>query len=376
MPSEAELTELIYSASADPSLYDGVLSSVLAIFGSAAAGFSLQRIDDGSFAMGAQTGMTEAVLAAYSAEYAAHNVFLQSSSRFGLGVTLTDELHDEGRRSAERFENSLFYSDWVKPQGYRRAIGSALSQRGDHLLIFNQWRGEGRGFDAGEQALQARLARHLRASLDLAERFAQLNRDLWRARHLPQEAKLGVIALTPSGHVKEVNGPAAGLLSQGRGLRVRDERLGAIDPASAVRLADLLARARHLHPGAASELGPVAIACGSGMEPLLAKAIVCPALAIPIPGERTATIFLVVKEIEADRARMQARLESLALRHALTAAETRIAGLRLVSRTLRDAAARAGVTYETARGQFKIVLQKLDVGNQFEFLRLLQADGD
>jgi DNA-binding CsgD family transcriptional regulator len=107
-----------------------------------------------------------------------------------------------------------------------------------------------------------------------------------------------------------------------------------------------------------------------GPSPLILNAVALSARASRFVADQ-ATVMLLIADPDARR---RLDLDLLPALYGLTPAETRLARALLAGDGLRQAAAAAGMSYETGRWYLKILLQKTHTGRQAELVARLLAD--
>jgi DNA-binding CsgD family transcriptional regulator len=176
----------------------------------------------------------------------------------------------------------------------------------------------------------------------------------------------GVIFVTGKGRVIYCNAAAEKLLRRGKGLALRCGRLSARDPATQQHLWALLQR--DLAAGQS-----LVVRRGDDERPLIVWAAPLPqryaSAVAPQP-----TVMLLIRDPAQPRAPATELLSRL---YRLTPAEARLARALAAGGGLRQAAASADMSYETARWYLKVLFQKTHTGRQVDLVaRLLSDVGD
>jgi DNA-binding CsgD family transcriptional regulator len=200
------------------------------------------------------------------------------------------------------------------------------------------------------------LCEQFRLLLDIAGQY-RLARTL---AHLSLRAldhlDFGVMLLDADGAVLEMNRFARNLAGGDGGLRVRNDRLEALDARANVGLRSLLAGSRNGSPATAT-LAPPAVP-----TPVT---LALTSMADPGGGQ---LLFLRCPERAVDE-----RLWLLVDRFAFTPVELQLARGLLQGLDLRRAGAAAGLSYETSRWYLKQLFAKTDTHRQADLVRLLLA---
>ncbi|HEY9548359.1 MAG TPA: hypothetical protein VIR45_02560, partial [Kiloniellaceae bacterium] len=142
-------------------------------------------------------------------------------------------------------------------------------------------------------------------------------------------------------------------------------------PAAQQGLARLLHRAQDLASDGSSD-GPrsLVVPRSDAPSPLILNAVAISAGASRFVADQ-ASVMLLIADPDARR---RLDLDLLPVLYGLTPAETRLARALLAGGGLRQAAAAAGMTYETGRWYLKVLLQKTGTGRQAELVARLLAD--
>ncbi len=182
---------------------------------------------------------------------------------------------------------------------------------------------------------------------------------------------LGVFLLSESGDAIHWNAEARRILDLGDGLAMsRARRLVAAEPEATAALGAMIARANRTAAGEGAEAAErLSLPRPSGAHPLLAT--MRPLLDHDgelEPGLRCAFLIVI------DPARPGAlSAEGLVALGGLTPKEAELTRLLVAGHRLADAAARRGVSVETARNQLKSLSAKLRCSGQADVIRLAAA---
>src|SRR5690606_36785489 len=202
-------------------------------------------------------------------------------------------------------------------------------------------------------------------------RFAATPQEARELRQVLDRLRYGIVFLREDGAPLEANAFAARLFEQRDGLTVAHGQLVATHRASDAALTGVVRAAMATRRGgeaAGSEAGYVER--GKGARPLSE-------LGLPMPRNgylfdvRRSAVALLVTDPDDEAA---VSIERLRRRFRLTASEARRASELMRGLKLRDAADRAGLTYETARWYLKSTFQKTGATRQADLVRLLLSD--
>jgi DNA-binding CsgD family transcriptional regulator/PAS domain-containing protein len=284
------------------------------------------------------------------------------------GIVRTDEILCRHLGQADLLTRSTYFNEWMRPQGLHHSMGvTPLAEDGWVLNVTLLRGGPASRFTAHEQRGFGRLGVHLRHALRMARRLDSLSGADRLASAALDQLRHGVVLLDRAHRVLHANRIAEALLRDGSQLRQRASRLTATDPAEHDRLeAALAALAR---PGAPPP-PPLVLRRTPTAPRLVASAMpLLPGRTAPF-GAAPATLLLLA-DPAADRPGAAAMLHGL---YGLNATERRLALALIEGESLRDAAERAGVTYETARWNLKVLFQKTDTRRQTELVARLLGD--
>jgi DNA-binding CsgD family transcriptional regulator len=219
-------------------------------------------------------------------------------------------------------------------------------------------------FSAREQRSFGRLGLHFRHALRMSRRLDRLGAGNRLASTALDQLPHAVLLLDPTHHVLHANRAAEALLRDGSQLRSRAGRLVLADGAEHDRLRAMLARLTRL-----AAPPPVVLRRTATGRRLVASALRLAPAAAGFGG--APVTLLLLADPAADRPGAAAMLHGL---YGFNATERRLALALIEGESLRDAAERAGVTYETARWNLKVLFQKTDTRRQTELVARLLGD--
>jgi len=277
-------------------------------------------------------------------------------------VTDEDTVPDSG------LLQSLFFNDWLRPQGMRyHMIAIFTPTRSDLGGYFFTRPARAGAYDAHAVAalkvLHPHLARAMQIGLRLAAADAASARDLDALDRRPE----GVLLVDGKCGVLRANQAAEGLLKAGDGLST-------VGRALACHRADETRRFRRLVAGCSAGAldgagGMLAVHRRSGRRPLSV-------LVAPLRGEHpfvlepVPTAILFVTDPDRSVAAPRSHLREL---YGLTEGEARTAEALLDAGRLSDVAQKLGVTLSTVRTLLQRAFEKTDTHRQSELIRLLLA---
>ncbi|MBI3710511.1 MAG: helix-turn-helix transcriptional regulator [Proteobacteria bacterium] len=367
------LTESIYDAAVDPEGWSRVMQLLKQQLSTQLEG--LYYLDSGSRSMRTvhAGGLTEPFRRSFDqCFFQRDNPWTRSKPLHKPGVVRTDERLAAYFGDPQILRKSQYYNDWMRPQHVNHTIGTTLLSEGGSIFNLTLLRPADVGsFTTDEVKSFARVCGHFRRAMRIAMRL-----DAFAAqRSMTYDAldclRYGVAFLNLDGKLLYCNAVTEALIEIGNGLTVRHGRLAAVDGAAQRKLAALLQYFAN-DPSGAKELSPehTVINRGDDARPLVLSAI---RLSTHRRAFVTAQPTILLMIVDPDAA-MPTAIELIRQLYQLTQAEARLAHALLTGGNLRQAADKAGMTYETARWYLKLLFQKTDTKRQAELVaRLLSA---
>lgn len=366
------LTASVYDAALDADGWAQVMQQMHAVFGTAAETFYLLNPVTRRMREVQVAGIAPRWVASFDEAYFSHdNPWMQLSERLHQpGVVRTNERLVAQTRQREVLYRSQYYNDWMRPQGLRYTIGNTLLREADLIANVTLLRPHDmptfsrREVQAFER-LSAHMTRALRVGLHLEALDGERARALQTLAQLPQPALL----IDPAGHILQANPAAEALLRHQHGLMARGGCLVAAAPEQQRRFAAWLAQDR-LDPRAASVAPSITLPAQT--RPAHAQQLAWTVQVLPLATGRVryrhaqAALLVLVTE---HRPPGVPALASVRDHLRLTPAEARLAHALATGASLREAAGRLGITYETARSSIKILFQKTATRRQAELVR-------
>lgn len=355
-----QLLENVREASLDGLSWHAVTRSVSLAFDSPAVAFYGQSTDAASFKETAIVGIGDPYIEAYRSRFSRRdNPWLAASTFWEPGAIRTERALQRVTGNRNVLRDSGYYQDWIRPQGFRHSMSVVVDRDHDGYLKLTLYRGaDQRGYDEGDERRFAALCRQMHLLIDLAPRY-QLAKNLAALSLRALDClDFGVVLMSESGEVLELNQPARALLEGGIGLSIRHGRLRATTPGADRRLQVLLASS--------------STAKDAPRKLLLRQ----PEAAVPVTltvlsgslrfGAAGRLLFISAPTHAFDQ-----RLALLSERYRLTPVELALCRGLLEGASLRQAGAQAGLSYETARWYLKQVFAKTDTHRQAELVRVL-----
>ncbi|MGF1629316.1 MAG: helix-turn-helix transcriptional regulator [Kiloniellaceae bacterium] len=367
------LIEAVYDAAVDPEGWTEVMSLIRQDFSTGAETFYFLDYRKRSMRPVHVSGISDHFLQSFEAcFYTADNPSTQVAALHRPGVIRTDQCLAEHFRDAGILQRSQYYNEWLRPQDFGHTMGMTPWAGDGIVLNLSLLRSSEIGaFRPKEIARFRKFHAHLRRALRVAIRLETLTEKrsvtAGALDHLPH----GVVFVNSRGKVLHCNSVAEKMIRPGIGLAIRSDRLVATDHATQRQLAALLQRSQGDADGAEFDGAQNIIIQRPGRDrPLILSAIRLSPRRNGIFALQP-TVMLLIVDPGASRSGIADLLHTL---YRLTPAEARLAQVLLAGGGLRQAAATAGMTYETARWYLKILFQKTETSRQAELVARLMAD--
>ncbi|SOD95800.1 helix-turn-helix transcriptional regulator [Caenispirillum bisanense] len=264
---------------------------------------------------------------------------------------------------------SEYYTDWLKPQGLRYAIGADLFREPGRVMLLSILLAPDNPPTDSHFALLRTLQPHLRRAAQVRRQLA----DAWAARSsadaMLERIATAVLLLDGGGRVVALNDRARRLVEARRGLDIDGrQHLQAAAAAAREPLRRRIASALAVGSGGAG--GVLAVPCGPEEERL--HVLVAPTgsgrgwLGIAAPA-----VAVFVHDPAATGRPSPERLAEL---FGLTQAEGRVLAELAIGASVQEVASRSGVAVSTVRHHLKQLFGKTGVNRQAELVRLVLQD--
>jgi DNA-binding CsgD family transcriptional regulator len=266
------------------------------------------------------------------------------------------------------------YTEWLKPQGLAAAwtVGHAIcSEQGEALGGFSVFPREGAPPYTPEQFAEAdELVPHLRRALEVQGRLHGAQRVRLALAEAIDRLPTGLMLLDAKRRVVVQNRGAEKILAADDGFRIDRHGPSAEDARENATLQKLIADAMDAHEGQEIRAaGFVSVTRPSGERAY--AVMVTPLLAAPSEG--VASEAVVALFVADPSARVVAGPEVLAELYQLTHSEAELVRLLAAGLSLEEAAAKRGVSLNTARSHLKHAFAKTDTSRQGELVRLIAS---
>ncbi|WP_372864667.1 helix-turn-helix transcriptional regulator [Spongiibacter sp.] len=270
--------------------------------------------------------------------------------------------------SAEEFESSEYYRNYIEPSNIRHILGADLWQ-GERLLgRLRVTRPASRdNFGEREKALCKSLLRHIKQAVEIHSRLRESESERAFYANTIDSLSVGVLTLDAAGKVLHSNPVALRLLAQQRGIAMQGVRLSFRDQREQQGFKELLAEvidAHHRREAGCVRAFRLADAHSlSGLSLLLR----------PLPhsdhgSDQRPAVAVFVSDPMAPR---QAPSDVLIELFGLTPAESKLA-IRLVNgQSLDEASESLNISRNTAKSHLSSVFSKTGVARQTQLIQLI-----
>ena len=365
------LTEAIYDAAIDPESWRDVMALVRQGFETSVEALYALDYDGRSMRPIQLSGIPDRFVASFEASFFTDdNPSTRTAALHRPGIIRTDQWLGEHFRDADVLRRSRYYSEWLQPQDLAHTMGMTPLAEDGMVVNFSLLRSPQAGpFGPREIARFERLHAHVCRALRVASRVERLTARSGASAAALDSLAHGVVFLNDKGQVLHCNATAEGWLRDGSGLALRAGRLVLGDPAAQQQLGAVL---RDLQGrGQARGLSrSIAVRLPERDRPLTLSAIRLSAQRSRFVATLP-TVMLLIVDPEVPSRPDSALLRTL---YRLTPAEARLAQALLGGGGLRQAAAAAGMSYETSRWYLKVLFQKTHTSRQAELVARLLAD--
>lgn len=357
-PGANRVVEILLEAATDSRRWDSVLRQLCEELNVEAIALGEYHLLGKRGRIGAYVGYKPDYVRLYDERFNAENPWWLDGDRYRPGDVIGG--HEIVPADPPRFTS--FYSDWLQPQGFTRRLCGIIERRGEHIVYLEMMRGAGGpAYDDRERALLQSMLPCFRIAL-------KCNDYLWQLailRNMVDSLPVGVLAVDKAGKVLVANQAAIEELDRGRGLLMRGSQLHASAPNTDTKLqaAIIAAAGNSGHPG-----DTLIVRRGGRLAPTWIVITSLRRVLRRVVGQESqvALIFLSLPE------RLNQPLVTiLKTCYGLTPAEEKLTLLIFEGYRLTDAAARLGVSLNTARTHMKRIYAKTKTNHQSELVRVL-----
>jgi DNA-binding CsgD family transcriptional regulator/PAS domain-containing protein len=364
---ENEFLDLLYGTALQPDLWIPVMERFADMIGGTSGLLS-------SFDQTNGTGPNEiaridpAMPAIYANHFAGLNPFTKVPDRRVLASTWTLSMStDEDRMPKEALLRTEYYNDFLKPQAIHSTLMIRLGLQGAAGTVLSIQRPEERGqFSRRDLEIAAYYHPHLIRAFNLSQKLA-IDRALGQGLAAVFDCSAqGLFLLDETGLILRANPVGEALLAREHGLSAFGGRLSACNAGVARQLRAMVAVSAEVDPERRSA-GSMAIPRPDGSRPLSLAVAPLRAEAGPVILSRPC-VLVCVTDPDAGLSLSERRLTEL---FGLTQAERRLALALFEGATLQQAAAKLGISVNTAGVQLSRIFEKTGVNRQSTLVALL-----
>lgn len=369
----SKIIEQIYMAAVDVGMWPDTMQSMQQMFRCTSAGMYSADIRQGKVSLVELRDIDPGYVHTYVDQWLRDNPWSDVPEFQVPGRIRTDQSLDMHYNRPGYYRGTAFFNDWMKPQNFIHSLGTnLLSDRDLQTKLYLYRTARAGPFSPVEIRRFKNLTGHLMRAVGVAHRLAIKESQVVQAFGVIDNLKFGVALLDGSQRLIQANRFAEALFNGKDGLQVRDAAVQATHRQDRRALESSIRAALLVHLGLSSELPQAASARRqSGKRPLRV-------MAIPLPRQaenpfliRRAAVALMISDPELETVVPDQWLRH---RYGLTAAEARLTQSLLRGASLREAAERNGLAYETARWYLKHVFQKTGTTRQPQLLKVLLSD--
>lgn len=275
----------------------------------------------------------------------------------------------EAVASDDEFRRSDFYNDIFRPHVLWHWMFGPVLKEAPYIGVFGISRRPTAGpFDRREFDLLRCLMPHLQRALQISVRLHTLEAARQGLEKILVYLPIGVILLDAEGRVLLINPVAESIAAAADGLKVKDRRLIAATASETANLRRLIADAAATGASVGTGAGgAITLSRPSLKRPL--TVLIAPLQLSDnrgVPHQPAAAVF--VSDPERSPETPAAILHRL---YGFTQKEAALAAMVVQGHGLKRAADCLGMTFETARGHMKVILEKTGTHRQAELVQLL-----
>jgi DNA-binding CsgD family transcriptional regulator len=366
-----KIVEDIYTAALDPGAWPQAMRSLQRRFGATSVGLYCADMESGGVTKVHLRDIDPDYVDCYVDHYLKDNPWCVVPPLQAPGRVRTDTSLDEHYARPGYYRSTDLFNEWMKPQNFIFTLGVNLAVERKLQTKLFVYRAERSGpFSRREIAQFERLARHMSRAVQIARRLAvdEAQGGIWL--DVIDRLKFGVVLLDENARVVQLNRFADELLSRRDGLSLSQRALVTTHRGDMTKLVETIRAALEVTADSAQTRTATARRA-SGCRPLSVTAFPLPRRTPHVFGWPRVVAAVVVTDPELDPVVPE---DELRRRYSLTAAEARLAQSLTRGTGMRDAAEKAGLSYETARWYLKSTFQKTGTTRQADLVRLLLSD--
>jgi DNA-binding CsgD family transcriptional regulator/PAS domain-containing protein len=377
-----EIVHLAHHAAADPALWTMVTAQLRDALRAPLVALVEHDLASQRGRISHATGIDESFRALYASRFAAQNAWLRAGARLEAGQVLT------GAELMPNWEliRTDFYYRWLRPQHAFHCLLAIAFQCASELKFFLALRPlDTDPFDAADRRMLATLLPQLGCACELSADIQASRGETAALGELIAALPEAILIVDPEIRPLMVNRAAERLLARRDGLRRVSGVVTADSSADTRVLRRLVAQATTSGAGAqateAAAAGSVtttagglhdeiAIGVASGGPPLLLQIVPLRHAAPGRFGTRKPIVAMIVRPSAWPITELQSAHQLCAFYH-MTPAESRLAALICIGRSLLEAAAELRISRNTARTHMKRIYAKTETHRQTDLVRLL-----
>jgi DNA-binding CsgD family transcriptional regulator len=360
-----DLIDICYGAVHRPSEWQRFVDHLTAALDADAGDFVIEDYAGGSADALGSTGFDPTLRLTYDADFLGQNPWLVQLRRLPRLRAFSNDLEPAD------FERSTYFNEWVRPQGFRHALGGFVeetSTRGFHLGVLRSARRD--RFKPQEIRGINRLFPHVRRAIGLSEVVRRAGAQEGVNIRLIDNLRMAAFLLDAAGSVRHMNGPAEDLLRKAHGLCILNSVLTVSDRDAEKALTLAIRNACRIEAlAAASGRTEIILQKPDGSGPPLLAAVI-PLRGHAVIAESAARcVVLVTDPLEAgnDTPRVLERIWRL------TPTELRLALALARGETPSEFAAGTSISVGTARWHLKNLQAKAGVNSLPALVGLVRA---
>ncbi len=360
----SQLVATIYDAALDAETWPAALEAACTFLNGAAANIFWQDpVSQSALVLHAWNDDPDFV-ALYVERYAKLNPFFPAATFVEPGVVFAGEdiiPHDEFRRT-------VFYKDWVEPQGLIDVVGVNLHRFSTSAACFSVRRSRAQGVVDGELRRRMELvAPHVRRAVMIGR---EIDRQRSRSSQLAavlDSVTAGAFLVDADGRLDFVNEAGAALLEAGHLLRLRDGLLAAVDRQADRALRTAFAASGRVGEPLAGAQAPSIVLTDGGGERFLAHVLPLSSGArrkASLGYSATAALFVRRAEIP-----VVSGVEAAARLYRLTPSEVRVFQAAGTAGSIRDMAEALGISSATVKTHLASVFRKTGARRRSDLIK-------
>ncbi len=204
-----ELIDLCYGAVDDKACWQALIEKLARTLEADAGDLVFEKYDAGVADPLGTTGYDPHFRQTYDVAFLGNNPWIETLKMFPAGRPAAREYEPND------FEQSSYYNDWLKPQGYRHEVGAILEHRLDRVIHIGFTRTHAHGpFLHADAACLARIIPHIRRAVDLSEKLKDGQAGNPSILDLVDWLQTAALLLDAKGRVLHMNRAADALLQQ------------------------------------------------------------------------------------------------------------------------------------------------------------------